>query len=48
MRDAAFHARRAERVTRTLGDLGPVFVKLAQLLATLPLDPGLLEKINSY
>ena len=33
-RDAAFHARRAERLTRTLGELGPVFVKLAQLLAT--------------
>jgi predicted unusual protein kinase regulating ubiquinone biosynthesis (AarF/ABC1/UbiB family) len=31
-RSATFHARRAERLVRTFGALGPTFVKLAQLL----------------
>ena len=31
-RTEAFHVRRAERLVRTLGRLGPTFVKLAQLL----------------
>jgi predicted unusual protein kinase regulating ubiquinone biosynthesis (AarF/ABC1/UbiB family) len=32
-RDARFHARRAERLARTVAGLGPTFVKLAQVLA---------------
>jgi predicted unusual protein kinase regulating ubiquinone biosynthesis (AarF/ABC1/UbiB family) len=31
-RTAAFHKARAERLTRTLADLGPTFIKLAQVL----------------
>ncbi len=31
-RTAAFHAKRAERIARTLAGLGPSFIKLAQLL----------------
>ncbi|MEP7177339.1 MAG: AarF/UbiB family protein [Gemmatimonadales bacterium] len=32
-RDAEHHRRRAERLTRTLADLGPTFIKLAQVFA---------------
>jgi predicted unusual protein kinase regulating ubiquinone biosynthesis (AarF/ABC1/UbiB family) len=32
-RDAEAHQRRAERLTRTLADLGPTFIKLAQVFA---------------
>jgi len=32
-RDAERHRRRAERLTRTLADLGPTFIKLAQVFA---------------
>jgi predicted unusual protein kinase regulating ubiquinone biosynthesis (AarF/ABC1/UbiB family) len=32
-RDAKHHRRRAERLTRTLADLGPTFIKLAQVFA---------------
>ncbi|MBV9881278.1 MAG: AarF/ABC1/UbiB kinase family protein, partial [Gemmatirosa sp.] len=32
-RTSAFHARRAEHIVRTLGRLGPAFIKLAQLFA---------------
>jgi predicted unusual protein kinase regulating ubiquinone biosynthesis (AarF/ABC1/UbiB family) len=35
-RTPAFHRRRAERIVRTLGRLGPAFVKLAQLFASRP------------
>ena len=31
-RSAAFHQRRADRIVATIADLGPVFVKLAQVL----------------
>ena len=31
-RTAAFHQRRADRIVATIADLGPVFVKLAQVL----------------
>lgn len=33
-RDARFHERRARRIVRALSDLGPTFVKLAQIFAT--------------
>ena len=32
-RSAADHDRRAERLTRTIADLGPTFIKLAQLFS---------------
>src|SRR5262245_31418925 len=32
-RDEAHHRRRAERLTRTLAELGPTFIKLAQVFA---------------
>lgn len=32
-RTAAHHARRAERLTRTVADLGPAFIKLAQVFS---------------
>lgn len=33
-RDARFHERRAQHIVRSLSDLGPTFIKLAQIFAT--------------